>query len=69
VLLGRWGSKFVDIANGTIPMEGDVVSFIFLSFVVHMRLQGNFLDDDVIQMDLTYFFSLKLHNDVSGDMF
>jgi hypothetical protein len=25
-----------------------------------------FLDDDVVQRDLTYFFSLELHNDVNG---
>jgi hypothetical protein len=47
-------------------MEEDVVSFILLSFVVHMVIDESFLDDDVVQRDLTYFFSLKLHNDVNG---
>ncbi len=45
-------SKFVHVVNGTIPMEGDVVIFIFFSFVVHMGLDRSFLDDDVIQKDL-----------------
>ncbi len=45
-------SKFVQVVNGIIPMEEDVVSFIFLSFVVHMGLDKSFLDDDVIQRDL-----------------
>jgi hypothetical protein len=35
-------SKFVHVANGTIPMEEDVVSFIIFSFVVHMGLDGSF---------------------------
>jgi len=35
-------SKFVHVANGTIPMEEDVVSFIVFSFVVHMGLDGSF---------------------------
>ncbi len=30
-----------------------MVSFILLSFVVHMGLDGNFLDDDDVQRDLT----------------
>jgi len=47
-------------------MEEDVVSFILLSFVVHSKLEGSFLDDDVLQRDLTYIFSLKLHKDVNG---
>jgi hypothetical protein len=34
-------------------MEEDVVNFILLSFVVHIRLEGKFLDDDVVQRDLT----------------
>jgi hypothetical protein len=34
-------------------MEEDVVSFILLSFVVHMGFDGNFLDDDDVQKDLT----------------
>ncbi len=45
-------SKFVHVVNGTIPMEEDMVSFIFLSFVVHMGFDGSFLDDNVIQRDL-----------------
>jgi hypothetical protein len=34
-------------------MEEDVVSFILLSFVVHMGIDESFLDDDVVQRDLT----------------
>jgi hypothetical protein len=34
-------------------MEEDVVNFILLSFVAHMGLDGSFLDDDVIQRNLT----------------
>jgi hypothetical protein len=34
-------------------MEEDMVSFTLLSFIVHMGLEGNFLNDDVIQRDLT----------------
>jgi hypothetical protein len=34
-------------------MEEDVVSFILLSFVVDMGLDKSFLDDDVVQRDLT----------------
>jgi len=34
-------------------MEEDVVSFILLSFVVHMVIDESFLDDDVVQRDLT----------------
>jgi hypothetical protein len=30
---------------------------------VHMGLDGSFLNDDVVQRDLTWFFSFKLHND------
>jgi hypothetical protein len=48
-----WGSKFVNFVNGTIPMEEDMVSFIFLTFFVHVGLHERFLDDDVEQRDLT----------------
>jgi hypothetical protein len=47
-----YDSKFVHVANGTIPMEEDMVSFIFLLFFVHMGLDRSFLDDNVIQRDL-----------------
>jgi hypothetical protein len=35
-------------------MEEDVVSFILLSFVVHNKLEGSFLDDNVVQGDLNF---------------